>query len=97
MEINGNKEQWLIRSKADDDFKIIAKVISEEDKKAENGSPFSVLHISNAEGDYQVSSWALICEKGVKCKTVVGEHVKIYCKPGNTTKFFIRNVEEDLK
>jgi len=90
------QKKWLIRKNEKDDFKLVAKVISEEEKES-NGSPYTVIQLSDAEGEYQVSSWALMTEKGVELNTEVGMYVQIYCKKGNNTKFFIKNIEEKVK
>lgn len=93
---NECKAQWLMRGKVADDWKMVAIVQREEERTNDNGK-YSVLSLSNADGDYLVSSWALITEKGVKeLNTEKGMHVQIYCKPGNKTKFFIKNIEEEL-
>lgn len=89
--------KWLIRKVGqNDDFSLTAKIIKEEEKEKE-GDKYTILHLEDANGTYKVSSWSLLTENGIHCTTKVGEFVQVYAKKGNNTKFFIKNVEEDIK
>jgi len=87
---------WLRPENLEDGFKITSARVTKIEDQKKGSYEWQVVSLSTPEQDYLVSTFAIDQVKGSK-EIDVGDQITLFMKPGNKSRFFIKNIEEDIR